>query len=221
MTTNVPAELERKMDEAIGRYPAEHKRSASMPLLHLWQEHFGFISDEGISWIAAKLGLEPINLLELVTFYPMYRQAPAGRKHIRVCRTLSCAMAGAYPLMEKLAALTNIDREHEGAGMHNPISVSPDGEYSIEFVECLASCGTAPVCMLDDELHENVTPENVADLLLPFERAAESQSLSSRAERGSSRATPEVAREVPLRPSADRDDNAGERQIPGSTESRT
>ena len=54
------------------------KRSAAMPLLHLWQEHFGFISDEGVTWIAAKLGLQPINILELVTFYPMYRQAPAG-----------------------------------------------------------------------------------------------------------------------------------------------
>ena len=159
MTTNVPAELERKMDEAIGHYPADQKRSASLPLLHLWQEHFGFISDEGVNWIAAKLGLEPINILELVTFYPMFRQAPAGRKHIRVCRTLSCAMAGAYPLMEKLAALTKIDRAHHGAGMHNPVAVSPDGEYSIEFVECLASCGTAPVCMVDDDLLERVDPD--------------------------------------------------------------
>ncbi len=167
MTPSVPADLERKMEEAIGHYPAEQKRSASLPLLHLWQEHFGFISDEGITWIAAKLGIEPINILELVTFYPMFRQAPAGRKHIRVCRTLSCAMAGAYPLMEKLAGLTKIDREPQGAGMHNPVSVSPDGEYSIEFVECLASCGTAPVCMIDDALHENVAPESAADLLAP------------------------------------------------------
>ncbi len=165
MTTSVPAELEREMDKAIGHYPAEQKRSASLPLLHLWQEHFGFISDEGITWIAAKLGLEPINILELVTFYPMFRQAPAGRKHIRVCRTLSCAMAGAYPLMENLASLTKIDRHHQGVGMHNPVSVSPDGEYSIEFVECLASCGTAPVCMVGDDLHENVAPEAAPDLL--------------------------------------------------------
>ncbi|HEY1581567.1 MAG TPA: NADH-quinone oxidoreductase subunit NuoF [Chthoniobacterales bacterium] len=169
MTTNVPAELERKMDEAIGHYPADHKRSASMPLLHLWQEHFGYVSDEAVTWIATKLGLEPINVLELVTFYPMYRQTPAGRKHIRVCRTLSCAMAGAYPLMEKLAGLTNIDREHQGAGMHNPISVSRDGQYSIEFVECLASCGTAPVCMVDDELREKVEPAQAAELLAPNE----------------------------------------------------
>ncbi len=165
MTRNVPAELERRMDEAIGHYPADQKRSASLPLLHLWQEHFGFISDEGVSWIATKLGLEPINILELITFYPMLRQAPVGRKHIRVCRTLSCAMAGAYPLMENLARLTKIARGHQGPGMHNPVAVSPDGEYSIEFVECLASCGTAPVCMVDDELHEIVAPESAPDLL--------------------------------------------------------
>ncbi len=146
------------MDEAIGHYPAEQKRSASLPLLHLWQEHFGFISDEAVTWIAAKLGLEPINILELVTFYPMFRQAPAGRKHIRVCRTLSCAMAGAYPLMEKLAGLTKIDRAASGRRDAQPGRSQPDGEYSIEFVECLASCGTAPVCMVDDELHENVAP---------------------------------------------------------------
>jgi len=56
------------------------QRVRLLPLLHLWQEHFGFISDEGMNWIAAKLGLEPINILELVTFYPMFRRAPAGRK---------------------------------------------------------------------------------------------------------------------------------------------
>jgi NADH-quinone oxidoreductase subunit F len=165
MMTSVPAELERKMDEAIGHYPADRKRSAAMPLLHLWQEHFGFISDEGITWIAAKLGLQPINILELVTFYPMFRQAPAGKKHIRVCRTLSCAMVGSYPLMERFCAATGIDRSHQESGMHNPVSVSADGDYSIEFVECLASCGTAPVCMVDDELFENVRLESTSALL--------------------------------------------------------
>ena len=156
----VPAELEREMDRAIARYPADRKRSASMPLLHLWQEHFGFISDEGVCWIANKLELQPINILELVTFYPMYRQAPAGKKHIRVCRTLSCAMAGSYQLMENIAAAADIDRDHGDAGMHNPVAVSDDGKYSIEFVECLASCGTAPVCMVQDDLLENVQTES-------------------------------------------------------------
>ncbi len=153
------------MDEAIARYPEEHRRSAAMPLLHLWQEHFGFISDDGVLWIAAKLGLQPINILELVTFYPMFRQKPAGKTHIRVCRTLSCAMAGSYQLMENLCATTGIERRGHGDGMHNPISVSADGNYSIEFVECLASCGTAPVCMIGEELRENVDVKSMADLL--------------------------------------------------------
>jgi len=148
------------MDEAIARYPLDRQRSAAMPLLHLWQEHFGFISDEGVNWIAAKLNLQPINLLELVTFYPMFRQQSAGKKHIRVCRTLSCAMAGSYRLMEKFCEVAGIDRKIDPADAgHNPISVSADGNYSIEFVECLASCGTAPVCMIDDDLHENVQPD--------------------------------------------------------------
>ena len=79
-STHVPAELERKMDEAIARYPQDRQRSAAMPLLHLWQEHFGFISDEGVNWIAAKLDLQPINILELVTFYPMFRQGAPGKR---------------------------------------------------------------------------------------------------------------------------------------------
>src|SRR5450432_2512404 len=153
------------MDEAIRRYPADRKRSAAMPLLHLWQEEFEFISDEGVRWIAAKLDLQPINILELVAFYPMFRQVPAGRKHIRICRTLSCAMAGSYEVMEKACAAAGIARARDENGMHEPISVSKDGNCSIEFVECLASCGTAPVCMVQDELIENVRPDSVANLL--------------------------------------------------------
>ena len=105
------------MDEAIGRYPADQRRSGAMPLLHLWQEHFGFISDKGVQWIAAKLGVEPINILELVTFYPMFRRERAGKTHIRVCRTLSCAMAGSYQLMENFRAATGIERKHQSDGM--------------------------------------------------------------------------------------------------------
>ena len=136
-----------------------------MPLLHLWQEHFGFISDEAMLWIAKKLGLQPINILELVTFYPMFHQKPAGKTHIRVCRTLSCAMAGGFDLMDNLCATLGIQRPLDGDGIHNPIAVSADGNYSVEFVECLASCGTAPVCMIGEQLHEQLDPNSIADLL--------------------------------------------------------
>ena len=116
---NVPPDLLAKIDEAITHYPAS-KRSASLPLLHLWQEHFGFISDEAIAWIAQKLELQPINILELVTFYPMFRRQPAGKRHIRVCRTLSCAMAGSYELRDKMAAGCGDRSAKVGGGKRAP-----------------------------------------------------------------------------------------------------
>src|SRR4030095_2868918 len=95
----------------------------------------------------------------------MFRRENAGRTHIRVCRTLSCAMAGSYRLMDNFRSAAGISRAQHSNGMHNTVSVIPDGNYSIEFVECLASCGTAPVCMIDDDLHENVQVESAPNLL--------------------------------------------------------
>ncbi len=168
----LPDDLLAKIDEAITHYPVS-KRSASLPLLHLWQERFGFVSDEAVSWIAQKLELSPINILELVTFYPMFRRHPAGKRHIRVCRTLSCAMAGAYELKEAVAKAAGIDlnkwaeenAHHANAEHGNPIAVSADGQYSVEFVECLASCGSAPVAMVDDLFREKIELKEAATLL--------------------------------------------------------
>lgn len=165
MPFEVPAELEKRMDEAISHYPVS-KRSAVLPLLHLVQEHFRFINDEAVTWVAAKLGLEPIQVLEVVTFYPGFRQSAPGKFHIRVCRTLSCAMAGSYELMDALCKTANIDRSH--TDHHHPIAVSPDGKYSIEFAECLASCGFGPVCMVEDDFHERVDPAKVGELLAKY-----------------------------------------------------
>ena len=162
----IPAELESRIDEVITHYPVS-KRSATLPLLHLFQEVFGFIEDQAIEWIARKLELEPINVLELVTFYPMFRREPLGRHHIRVCRTLSCAMAGGYQLHDTFCKHANIVREHSGHGDH--LLKSADGKYSIEFVECLASCGFGPVCMIDDDFFEAVAQEEVPQLLEKYQ----------------------------------------------------
>jgi NADH-quinone oxidoreductase subunit E len=161
----IPAELEAKIDEAITHYPV-FKRSATLPLLHLFQEHFGYITNEAIDWIAKKLELSPINVLELVTFYPMFRREPAGKHHIRVCRTLSCAMAGGYELLDTFCKHAKIDRSHNG---HVHILKSEDGKYSIEFVECLASCGFGPVCMINDDFYEAVAQEEVPELLKKYQ----------------------------------------------------
>lgn len=156
-------ELEAEADKRIANYPAS-KRSATLPLLHIVQHRFGFISAAAIDWVARKLELEPVKVLEVVTFYPGFRQSAPGKYHIRVCRTLSCAMGGSHELMDRLCELTGIDRSHADSH-HHPIAVSPCGNFSVEFAECLASCGTAPVCMVNDDFHEGVTAGKAADLL--------------------------------------------------------
>jgi NADH-quinone oxidoreductase subunit E len=121
------------------------------------------VCNDAILWIAEKLEIEPIKVESVVTFYPGFRQHAPGKYHIRVCRTLSCAMAGSYELMDKFCELAEIDAS--SATHDNPIAVSPCGNYSIEFAECLASCGMAPVCLINDDFHENVKDKDAKKLL--------------------------------------------------------
>ena len=150
----VSAELEAEVDELITHYP--EKRAASLMVLHAIQEQFGWISQEAVEWTANKLGLQPINVYELVTFYPMLRQQPMGKYQIKVCRTLSCALGGAYELHKHFCRKLGLD-----AHAHGP-QTTKDGKFTVEFVECLASCGTAPVMMCNDAFYEGVS-HNKAD----------------------------------------------------------
>ena len=152
-----------KIDEVITHYPV--KRSATLPLLHLIQEEVGCISNEAIEWVAQKLELQPINVYEVVTFYPMFRQKPIGRRHIKVCRTLSCALTGGYKVCAQF-------QKEFGCQTGE---ISADGEVTIEFVECLASCGTGPVVMIDDDLHENVDCEQAKKLSDQIKAAAQAR----------------------------------------------
>ncbi|MEX0326801.1 MAG: NADH-quinone oxidoreductase subunit NuoE [Puniceicoccaceae bacterium] len=143
------AETLKYIEAVIPRYP--QKRSAIMMILHAIQKEAGFLSLEAQEWVAAKLELTPIQVREVVTFYPFYREKPIGKRHIRVCRTLSCALNGGYKICDsfKKAFDTELD------------AISPDGRVTVEFAECLASCGTAPVAMVDDVLYENLNEEQV------------------------------------------------------------
>ena len=153
----VPVALQAEMDELITHYPI--KRSASLMLLHAVQEHFGYLSRQAVEWVAGKLGLQPINVYELVTFYPMFHAKPVGRYHLKVCRTLSCALGGSYELHEHFCRKLDLDPH-----AHGP-QTTKDGRFTVEFVECLASCGTAPVMMCNDAFHEGVTPAKADEIL--------------------------------------------------------
>jgi NADH-quinone oxidoreductase subunit E len=154
---SIPADLEKIIDEVITHYPK--KRSASLMLLHAVQERYGFVSRQAVEWIAKKLELQPINVLELVTFYPMFQRNPTGKYHLKICRTLSCALGGAYKLHEFFCQKTGLDPH-----AHGP-QTTADGKFTVEFVECLASCGTAPVMMCNDSFHEGVTLDKAGEIL--------------------------------------------------------
>ena len=145
----IPAELDRHIDEIITHYPPQHKRAAVLWLLHLLQEHFGHLGKEQVEWTASKLGLQPINVWELVSFYPMFTTEPLGKYHIKVCRTLSCELCGCSAILERL--------QRKIAGN--------EGLFTISTVECLAACGTGPVMMVNDELFENLTPDKAEAII--------------------------------------------------------
>ena len=157
MSFTVPATVVAEVDELITHYPV--KRAASLMVLHALQEQFGWISQEAVEWTAAKLGLQPINVLEILTFYPMLRQQPVGKFQIKVCRTLSCALGGAYELHKHFCDKLGLDAHKHG------VQTSADGKFSVEFVECLASCGTAPVMMCNDAFYEGVSPKKADEIV--------------------------------------------------------
>jgi NADH-quinone oxidoreductase subunit E len=157
MSLTIPPKLEAEIEELTTHYP--QKRSASLMVLHALQEHFGFLSPETVEWTAAKLGLQPINVFELVTFYPMFRQTPVGKYHLKVCRTLSCALGGSHELHEHVCGKLGLDGHAHG------VQTTKDGMFTVEFVECLASCGTAPVMMLNEEFYEGVSHQTADDII--------------------------------------------------------
>ncbi|MDA7915648.1 NAD(P)H-dependent oxidoreductase subunit E [Verrucomicrobia bacterium] len=153
----VPRAVEAEVKELITHYP--EKRSASLMVLHALQDHFGYLSNDAIQWAAAKLDLKPINILEVVTFYPMFRQELAGKFEIKVCRTLSCALGGSKQLYEHICENIGVE-----ADPHH-VQVSGDGKFSVEYSECLAACGTAPVMMVNEDFHENVSHDNANGIM--------------------------------------------------------
>jgi NADH-quinone oxidoreductase subunit E len=149
---------ENRAIEVISLYP--QARSAIMPLLYIAQEELGSITQEAVEWVAAKLSIAPVQVWEVATFYTMYYKKPVGKYHVQVCRTLPCALRGAKFISEFL---------HKRLGLQ-PGEVSKDGLWSFEEVECLGSCGTAPMCQINDVFFENLTEEKLGALMVRIEK---------------------------------------------------
>ena len=143
------------IEKICAKYPKERRRSALLPMLWLVQEQEGWISQQAMREVAEVIGCTPAEVYEVVSFYTMYKQKPAGRHHIALCKTIACAVCGAHEVSDYIRAK---------AGIHHG-SISDDGRFSIEEVECIGACSEAPAVLINETLYGNLTPARVDELL--------------------------------------------------------
>ncbi|MEO5365127.1 MAG: NADH-quinone oxidoreductase subunit NuoE [Magnetococcus sp. WYHC-3] len=142
-----PADLA-EIQRIIQRYPAEHKTSALMPVLHLAQKSFGgWLSQEALDLVARVLGLAPVRVYEVASFYTMYNLHPVGRYHVQICTNISCWLCGSDEVMGAVQKRLGVDVGH----------TTDDGRYSLSEVECLGACVAAPMMQINDDYYENLT----------------------------------------------------------------
>lgn len=147
-------EARAQLDLLRKRYPTTE--AVLLPALHIAQRlSGGWLPDEAIQAVAAELGLPESKVYGVVTFYDLYHQHPVGRHRIRVCTNLSCMLRGAEEILETIHGELGVGEDE----------VTPDGRCSYVHFECLGSCDTAPMMMVDDEYHENLDPERVREIL--------------------------------------------------------
>ena len=150
-------ERDAEFERLAARYPI--RDSMIMPALWLAQEQEGWLSAEAIAYIADRIGTYAAKVFELATFYTMYHLKPVGKYHLCVCRTLSCYLRDKQAMVDYLESEIGI----------KPGQVSEDGMFSLEEVECLGHCGTAPVVQVNGEFYEEMNVEKLKTLLAGLE----------------------------------------------------
>lgn len=142
-----------QLEKLLTRYP--DKKSALLPALHVVQKELGYLSFEAKEYVARFLEITPAQVEEVATFYTMYEHEPVGQYIVQVCCNLSCCLLGAESLLEHLKKKLNIE-----VGQ-----TTPDRRFTLKTVECLGSCGTAPVVQINDDYYENLTAEKLEEIL--------------------------------------------------------
>lgn len=142
-----------KINKAVLKYP--EKKAAIMSALWIAQEQNGWISQEVMNEVASVLDLHPEDVLGVVTFYTMYHQKPMGKYHLQVCTNVSCMLRGAYDIYENVKKNLGIDH----------MQVTENKLFSLEEVECMGSCGTAPMIAINEDYHENISSEKVIKII--------------------------------------------------------
>lgn len=140
-----------KVQEIIARYPQGKQKSALIPVLHLAQEEYGWLSAETMDYVASLLQIEPIEVYEVATFYSMFNLKPVGRYLFEVCQTGPCMISGSDDIVDYIKQRLSI-----GVG-----ETTPDGMFTLKTVECLGACGYAPMMQLGKHYKEHLTRERV------------------------------------------------------------
>lgn len=141
----------KKVNEIVARYPEGKQKSALIPVLHLAQEQFGWLSAETMDYVASLLQLEPIEVYEVATFYSMYNLKPVGKYMFEVCQTGPCMLRGCDDIIAYIGEKLNI----------KPGETTSDGLFTLKTVECLGACGYAPMMQLGKHFKEHLTKEKV------------------------------------------------------------
>jgi NADH-quinone oxidoreductase subunit E len=147
-------EVEAEIDLHLAKYPV--KRSAILPLMFIVQrERGGYLDPPGVAYLADRLGVRITDIWEVATFYSMINTEPVGRYHLQVCKTLSCKILGANDIARRCSERLGI----------KPGGTTEDGLFSLSEVECLGSCGTAPMMQVGFDYYENLTVEQVDEII--------------------------------------------------------
>ena len=147
---------QQQVQEILNQYPADKSKSALLPLLHLAQAEFdGWLSAPVMDYVASILNIQPIEVYEVASFYSMFNLKPVGKYLIEVCQTSSCWMNGSEDIVRYLERTIQAETGQ----------ISPDGMFQIKTVECLGSCGTAPMFQIGDKFYENLTFEKIDTIL--------------------------------------------------------
>lgn len=153
MAVQFKKETKDEFETIAARYPV--RRAALLPALWLAQREFGFISVDAMKAVAEMVGCSPAQVLETASFYTMYHKEKPGKFHLQVCQTISCLLNGSEEIKKTIEAKLNL----------KPGQVTPDGQFSYQPVECLAACHNGPCMRVNDDYHENLTPEDVMNLI--------------------------------------------------------
>ena len=157
MSVQLSEHVREEIDRWVEKFPPERKRSAVISALHAVQhENNGFLTTDLMDAVAAYLGLAPIHVYEVASFYSMFETKPVGRHHVSVCTNISCMLRGSQEV---------VDHVEKKLGIKTGES-TPDGRiYLKREEECLAACTGAPMMMVDHVFHENLTPESIDKIL--------------------------------------------------------